>query len=116
MLRFAILRHEDPRGLHWDLLLETGAVLRTWALPQAPAPGVEMAARALGDHRLLYLDYEGPISGERGVVSAWDRGVYRCQQQNDAELVLELSGGRVRGRATLRRVPGTADQWQFCMA
>jgi hypothetical protein len=115
MPRFAILRHEDPRGLHWDLLLETGAVLRTWALPQAPGPGVEMTARALPDHRLLYLDYEGPISGDRGAVSAWDRGVYGCQQQSDAELAIELSGGRIRGRATLRRVPGTADQWQFGM-
>ena len=116
MPRFAIVRHDDPRGLHWDLLLETGAVLRTWALPQTPEPGVEMAARALPDHRLLYLDYEGPISGGRGAVSVWDRGVYRCRQQSDAELAIELSGGKVRGQATLRRVPGTTDQWQFCMA
>ena len=115
MPRFAILRHEGPQGLHWDLLLESGAALRTWSLPQPPEPGVEMVARALADHRLLYLDYEGPIAGDRGSVTAWDRGTYLCRRQSETELVVELSGGRVRGVATLRHLPGAADQWQFCL-
>ncbi len=113
MPRFAILQHEGPEGLHWDLLLETGSVLRAWALPQPPAPGVELAARGLPDHRPLYLDYEGPISGGRGTVTAWDRGNYRCLRESDAELAIEFSGGKLRGGATLRRPPGTADPWRF---
>jgi hypothetical protein len=115
MPRFAILRHEGPQGLHWDLLLESGAAARTWALPQSPAPGMEAIARALADHRLLYLDYEGPIAGQRGSVTAWDRGTYVCRRQSETELAVELCGTRVRGLATLRQLPGMADQWQFAM-
>ena len=103
MPRFAILRMKAPQGLHWDLLLESGAVLRAWALPQPPEPGVELAVRGLPDHRLLYLDYEGPIAGDRGSVTAWDRGNYRCLRESDTELAIEFSGGKLRGQATLRQ-------------
>jgi len=68
MPRFALLRHDSPRGRHWDLLLEFGPVLRTWELTELPRPGREMVCRALPDHRPVYLDYEGPISGGRGSV------------------------------------------------
>ena len=76
MPRFVILRHDHPRGVHFDFMLEAGGVLKTWALPEPPRPGVEMECEALGDHRLAYLDYEGPISGDRGSVVRWDRGEY----------------------------------------
>ena len=52
-------------------MLEAGDVLKTWALPQPPQPGVEMECTALADHRLAYLDYEGPLSGNRGAVTRW---------------------------------------------
>ena len=88
--RFTILRHDGPEGLHWDLLLESGGVLLAWALPQFPQPGIEMTAEALPDHRLLYLGYEGPITGDRGTVAAWDRGDSLDRQSRCAELVIEL--------------------------
>src|SRR5262245_22157335 len=82
MPRFVILEHDHPE-LHWDLMLETGAALRTWRLanppvtPEGPvATGPPIAVVPLGDHRLDYLDYEGPVSGNRGVVKRWDRGDY----------------------------------------
>ena len=38
--RFVVLRHEPgeagPRELHWDLMLEFGDGLRTWALKSEP--------------------------------------------------------------------------------
>ena len=76
MPRFVILRHDAPQGLHFDLLLEASGVLRTWALPQPPDSGVEMECEALPDHRMAYLDYEGPVSGGRGTVDRWDWGTY----------------------------------------
>ena len=67
MPRFVVLYHETPpdhdRPPHFDLMLETGQVLRTFALPRWPAAGEVTAAEALADHRLAYLDYEGPITG-----------------------------------------------------
>ena len=39
------------------------------SLSEPPPVGVEIECRLLADHRLAYLDYEGPISGGRGSVA-----------------------------------------------
>jgi hypothetical protein len=103
---FVILRHDSPRGVHFDLMLEVGDVLKTWALPQPPETGVEMACEALGDHRPAYLDYEGPLSGDRGSVIRWDRGEYTLQHHTEAEWVVHLAGEKFVGEARLCRVTG----------
>ena len=113
MLRFAILRHDGPPALHFDLLLEMGGKLKTWALPLPPAPGVEIICEALPDHRLAYLDYEGPLSAGRGTVTRWDRGTYRTEHQSDVELAVELSGAKLTGRATLSELPDRPGHWRF---
>ncbi len=111
--RFAVLRHDSPRGLHWDFLLEAGPVLKTWALPQPPAPGVETVCHELPDHRLAYLDYEGPVSGDRGSVTRWDRGTYQIVYQDQQELVAELSGQELSGRVKLSRTAEQPGSWRF---
>ena len=73
MPRFALLEHDAPDGLHYDLLLQTGERLATWLLGEIPAPGRTVACRRLPDHREIYLDYEGPISGgflKRSILNA----------------------------------------------
>src|ERR1700730_7618701 len=76
MPRFVILQHDHPE-LHWDLMLQAGETLRTWRLAKAPElPGEAIVASAIGDHRPMYLDYEGPVSGGRGQVIRWDQGTY----------------------------------------
>lgn len=82
--RFALLRHEMPAGherpSHWDLLLEHGRLAWTWELLELPLSwhkeGVAgpLSAHRLPDHRLYYLDYEGPVSGDRGRVIRWAAG------------------------------------------
>ena len=67
MPRFVILEHDYPQQ-HWDLMLEAGPVLRTWRLAEPPDVGRPVAATASFDHRPVYLDYEGPVSGNRGTV------------------------------------------------
>jgi hypothetical protein len=76
MPRFVILEHDHP-FLHWDLMLEVKNGLRAWRLLKVPGPGVAIPATILSLHRKLYLDYEGPISGDRGKVSRWDKGNYQ---------------------------------------
>ena len=66
--RFVILVHDYP-SLHWDFLLETGDAAATWRLSDCPASGRIIDAERIEDHRLLYLNYEGPVSGGRGRVS-----------------------------------------------
>jgi DNA polymerase ligase (LigD)-like protein len=128
MPRFVVLRHEcppgHPRGLHWDFMLEAGETLKTWSLPQPPgelvgqadAPLESMHVEALADHRLAYLDYEGQISGDRGVVSRFDRGEYEVVSQRDDDWVVELRGQRLRGRATLRRISDSPPHWHWQFA
>ena len=80
MPRFVILCHDPApdttQRLHWDLMLETENALRTWALSEEISSGVSVSARQLAHHRKAYLDYEGPVSGNRGSVHRWDHGVY----------------------------------------
>lgn len=105
MSRFVILEHDHPQ-LHWDLMLEAGSVLRTWRLAAPPFPSEEIAAVAVFDHRSLYLDYEGPISGGRGRVVRWDGGAFTVQAQGESQIIVHLQGQRIRGVLRLEHVEG----------
>ena len=111
MPRFVILEHDFPKR-HWDFMLETEGVLRTWRSPQPPSGAQwEMAAEALADHRLAYLDYEGPVSGKRGTVTRWDRGEYDLETCTDKGWTIQLQGGLLRGLAILEKMNAT--EWRF---
>lgn len=109
MPRFVVLHHDFPAGHtrppHWDLMLEWGQSLRTWAVASEPGGTVEIEAEALPDHRLTYLEYEGPISGSRGSVTRWDAGQYVLESDREDELKVQLRGQRMRGQLALRREP-----------
>lgn len=57
-------------------MLEVDGMLRTWRLLDEPGIGRCVRAEELADHRLAYLDYEGPVSGGRGNVARWDSGQF----------------------------------------
>jgi DNA polymerase Ligase (LigD) len=102
MPRFVILEHDHPE-LHWDFMLEVGSVLKTWRLAKAPEFKEEaITAQPLGDHRLFYLDYEGPVSGARGKVTRWDAGTYEpLATEAGQEFHVLLEGNRVQGPAVM---------------
>jgi hypothetical protein len=102
MPRFVILEHDHPHR-HWDLMLEAGDVLHTWRLTAPPCPSRVAAAERSFDHRRLYLDYEGPISGGRGRVVRHDAGTFLAEAEGDGWLELRLEGVRLRGRLRLER-------------
>jgi hypothetical protein len=113
MPRYAILEHDHPER-HWDFLLEAGDVLRAWRLAAPPWPGQTVAAEASFDHRRLYLDYEGPVSGDRGRVVRWDAGLFSWEAVGDGRVVVRLEGGRCRGTASLTR--GADGRWSLTVA
>ena len=108
MPRFVILRHEirpgSDRGSHFDLMLEIGGMLRTWSLSERPAAGKVIQAGALPDHRLAYLDYEGPVSGNRGSVSRVEEGQNGVLADSAGLLQVKLAGKSLRGILQLRQV------------
>jgi DNA polymerase Ligase (LigD) len=102
MPRYVVLTHDHP-VLHWDLMLEQGEALRTWRLARPPENDGPIDAEELADHRLAYLDYEGPVSGGRGTVARWDVGTYETIESTAERVVVRLVGEKLSGVAELRR-------------
>jgi hypothetical protein len=112
MPRFVVLEHDYPER-HWDFMLEVEGVLRTWRLPAPPQAGMPQAAEASFDHRLMYLDYEGPVRGNRGQVIVWDRGTYEEEvPAAEEKVIVRLYGKRLTGKAKLQRVASPGN-WTF---
>lgn len=102
MPRFVVLSHDWPMP-HWDLLFEAGPILRAWRLLTEPGPGLNVPAEPNADHRLCYLDYEGPVFGNRGTVYRWDCGTFSGDVGRPDGWVVVLAGSRLRGIARMSR-------------
>jgi bifunctional non-homologous end joining protein LigD len=101
--------------LHYDLRLESGGVLKSWAVPKGPSldPAEKRLAVEVEDHPLDYAGFEGVIpEGEygAGTVIVWDRGTYRPQGGASVEGMLEkgavkveFAGEKLRGGFALVR-------------
>jgi hypothetical protein len=95
-------------------MLEAGDVLLTWSLLRTPISNQSMSAELLSEHRKMYLDYEGPISGHRGRVRRWDWGDFEWLQRTDDRYSVRLRGERLRGTMTLQSTaPGRSWQLMF---
>ena len=81
MRPFVVLQHKMPQDVgrndHWDLMLKSGSILETWALDELPAQEMICVGLRLADHDQKYLNYEGPISSNRGSVKRVLSGQYR---------------------------------------
>jgi hypothetical protein len=95
-------------------MLEHEGILWTWALPALPRAWLHrlqegttkqsttdentevandpIVVERLPDHRMAYLDYEGPLSGGRGSVSRCLAGEYRSDKCTTDEIVVHLEG------------------------
>jgi len=124
---FALLEHDPTASsdgtpaasLHWDLLVAVAGLERvpTWRLAANPLTATSpVPAERIGDHRPLYLTYEGPVSGGRGRVRRLDAGSADVVVLDGPRLVVEFQGRTLKGRweiaATgaghvLRRAAGT---------
>jgi hypothetical protein len=105
---------EDPVGTDREL----SHCLATWQLPVKPT-GPEVLpvdATRLPDHRRAYLDYEGPISRNRGHVTRFDHGEYCLIACDGHQWVFELDGKVLRGRFRLTRSSDDPpNRWTFTM-
>ncbi len=112
--RFVVQRHRASR-LHYDLRLEVGRVLASWAVPRGPTldPKARQLAVHVEDHPVEYFDFEGVIpKGEYGGgdVIVWDWGTWEPVRADDparaieaGELHFDLVGEKLTGRFVLIR-------------
>ena len=79
--------HRRPRH-HFDLRLEEGGVLRSWALPRGlpEQPGENRLAVEVADHDLDHLTYEDPDK------SIADTGWWEQHDRNGHRIVFTLHG------------------------
>jgi bifunctional non-homologous end joining protein LigD len=127
--RFVVQKHA-ARRTHFDLRLEIGGRLVSWAVPKGPSadPATKRLAVHVEDHPLEYGGFEGTIpEGEYGAgpVIVWDRGRYQPTGETedsdealerglrDGKLEFVLYGERLRGRWSLVRMKAEAgeDNW-----
>jgi DNA ligase D-like protein (predicted 3'-phosphoesterase) len=101
-LKFVIHEHH-ARHHHWDLRLEKGGVLKSWAVPKglSEETGVKRLAVEVEDHPLDYADFEGAIpEGQYGAgdVVVWDKGAYAVESWEKDKVTISLHGRRLTGR------------------
>jgi bifunctional non-homologous end joining protein LigD len=111
--RFVVQQH-DATTLHFDLRLEVGGVLRSWAVPKGPSmdPAVRRLAVEVADHSLEAGEFEGVHAGARrgtGAVIVWDEGTIEELRAQDDHLSFTLHGAKLAGRFGLTRTGGR--QW-----
>jgi bifunctional non-homologous end joining protein LigD len=113
--RFVIQEHH-ARRLHWDLRLEHGGTLVSFALPRGVPqdPKRNRLAVHTEDHPLEYLEFEGDIpTGEYGAgkMRIWDRGTFEAEKFRDDEVIAVFDGDRMKGKYALFQTKG--DNWMI---
>ncbi|HUO13036.1 MAG TPA: DNA ligase D [Caulobacteraceae bacterium] len=117
---FVIQKHH-ARRMHYDLRLEMGGALKSWAVPEGPCldPKVRRFAKLVEDHPLEYAKFEGRIPAGNygaGTVIIWDRGTYVTlkdpeQGLADGEVKFRLAGEKLSGGWTLVRLKDDPTNW-----
>ena len=107
MARFVVQLH-DATTLHFDLRLEIGGVLRSWAVPKGPSldPAVRRLAVPVEDHSVDAGDFEGVhVDSARGTgaVIIWDEGTFEVLHDRPDHLSFVLEGTKLRGGFALTR-------------
>jgi len=111
-LRYVVLRHERCDEPHFDVMFETArdSLLATWRAPRWPPSSGDHWTR-IGDHRRIYLEYEGPLSDGGGEVRRVGAGRLTSYRELAAVVSATLDTGV---RLALRKESG--DQWRVAIS
>ena len=77
---------------HMDWMFEVDGKLWTWATAVAEdlSADIQLTAERLPDHRLLYLEHEGKVSGDRGSVRRLVSGIFKTETRCDKSFIAVL--------------------------
>jgi DNA ligase D-like protein (predicted 3'-phosphoesterase) len=107
MSRFVVQLHDATR-LHFDLRLQSGGVLRSWAVPRGPSldPSIRRLAVPVEDRPLSTGDFEGVRGGQRrgtGAMIVWDEGTAEIVRDLPGHLSFIVHGRKLSGGFALTR-------------
>src|SRR5690348_1650591 len=105
--RFVVQLH-DATTLHFDLRIQAGPVLRSWAVPKGPSldPTVRRLAVPVEDHTLEAGEFEGVHPDARrgtGAVIIWDEGTADITRDEPGHLSFVAHGSKLTGGFALTR-------------
>ena len=105
--RFVVQLH-DATTLHFDLRVQAGTVLRSWAVPKGPSldPAVRRLAVPVEDHSLEAGEFEGVYPDARrgtGAVIIWDEGPAEITRDEPGHLSFVAHGSKLAGGFALTR-------------
>jgi len=98
----------DATTLHFDLRLQFGNLLRSWAVPKGPSldPAVKRLAIPVEDHELSTGQFEGVRAASRrgsGAVIIWDEGPLTVHRSSTDHLSFEVFGSKLHGGFALTK-------------
>ena len=116
-----VVQKHHARRMHYDLRLQIGDTLKSWAVPEGPCldPKVRRFAKLVEDHPLDYATFEGRIPDGNygaGSVIVWDRGTWvTLADEHEAlaagEIKFRLAGEKLGGGWMLKRLPDDPTNW-----
>ncbi len=119
-LVFVVQKHH-ARHMHYDLRLQVGDTLKSWAVPEGPCldPKVRRFAKLVEDHPLEYATFEGRIPDGNygaGTMIVWDRGAWVTLADPQelfakGEIKFRLAGEKLGGGWMLKRLPDDPTNW-----
>jgi hypothetical protein len=120
-LPFVVQKHYKGRVFHWDLMLQRpieGAnpedrFLATWQLTVEPVMenlDSPVSALPLPDHRGIYLEYQGPITHNRGYCQIVDCGRYDLLEYSENLWRVRFVGRQLIGLFELKKNT-VGDSW-----
>jgi hypothetical protein len=94
-LHFVVLHHTGVPTPHYDLMFETdpGSQLATWRSPVWPINQPTLLER-LADHRRDYLEYQGPVTNNRGEVTRVAAGTCRFESRTGHRWIICTDQGQ----------------------
>jgi DNA ligase D-like protein (predicted 3'-phosphoesterase) len=114
-----VVQEHAATAHHFDLRLEVGGVMRSWAIPKGPSldPAVKRLAVEVADHAKAHNTFEGRL--DAGAVIVWDHGTYEQggrvawpQALARGHAIFVLNGEKLHGGFALQRTrPDPKAQW-----
>ena len=106
---FVVQKHAATR-LHYDLRLELGGVLKSWAVTRGPSldPKERRLAVETEDHPVGYATFEGTIPKSEyggGAVILWDQGTWEPLIPG-SDPAADLARGELKFRVSAHRMTG----------